>query len=232
MPRVKKWLSDMRRFLKRVTPIIAESIRRNLNEEVFISVDPPSPILRSAEKILPYSIPKPLRDFFQKGSAEVRFRYSWQPSEEVRSKFQNLPQFIYGGMDLSYPDPVFSVYRLYDYVDDARDYASWSGISDIPEEQEIWNRSIPFSRWNNADFLAFDPIVDPLDPYIVYLGHESGARFLSRNLASFLIEWQRCCYFGPGDIYHLRPFLDAETTALSGDTVAAQELRRAFGLDG
>lgn len=225
-------MADTQRFIKRLSSIVANKIDGEVKSEAFFFADPPSgaSALKRVEKFLPYSIPNPLRTFFLKGSAEVRFRYRWQPSKEVMCASQNIPPLIYGGMHICFPDPVFSIFRMYDYVEDARDYASWSGISDFPEEQEIWNRAAPFFRWNNFDFLAFDSIVDPIDPYVIYLSHESGSHFLSRNLASFLIEWQRCCYFGPGDIYHLRPFLDSETKALSGDTLAAQELRKVLGM--
>jgi len=113
-------------------------------------------------------------------------------------------------------------------VADARQYADNSGIADFPEDQEIWKRSIPFFRFNNADFLAFDPLGDPDDPYVIHLDHEGDPRLVSRNLASFLIEWPRICYVGPGDIYDLEKFLDDETGVLSGEVPAAVSLRAAL----
>lgn len=234
MPDLGAWVETWKRFASHMRKMVDDRLKAGVLDpddadefETVLAVSPPidTAALTELSKSLPYDLPRPLRDFFLNGSAEITFRYAFDLGVDAP---EGLRSWIHGGEMASVADPVFSAEKLSAYVTDAREYADNSGIADFPEDQEIWKRSIPFHRFNNADFLAFDPVDDPDDPYVIHLDHEGDPKLVSRNLASFLIEWPRICYVGPGDICDLEKFFDHETGVLSGDVAQAVALRAAL----
>jgi hypothetical protein len=234
MPDLPAWIATLERFAAHLRALIDQRIKSgsldaDAAEELgaVLTVAPPADPAALADlcRSLPYALPKSLRDLFVHGSAEISFHYFFDLGDAKPAGFRSR---IHGGELPDVPDPIFSVEKLPAYLADAREYADVSGISDFPEVQEIWKRAIPFHRFNNADFLAFDPVEDPVDPYVIHLDHEGEPKLIARNLAGFLREWPRVCYVGPGEIYALEKFFDPTTGILSGDVPRAVALRQAL----
>ncbi|MEM6473880.1 MAG: hypothetical protein AAF802_30270 [Planctomycetota bacterium] len=234
LPDLTAWVSTICRFAHHMRRMVSDGIASGaLDEddaeefETVLTVAPtaePSGI-DAISSALPYSLPSVLRDFFITASSEISFRYAYDLGDDAPD---GVPSWVRGGEMASIPDPIFSAQKLEAYVADARNYAATSGISDFPEDQEAWNRSIPFFRFNNSNFLALDPVLDAADPFVILLDHEGDPRLIARNLAGFLVEWPRICYVGPGDYYDIESFIDPDTGVLSGDTPAATALRDAL----
>lgn len=234
MPDLETWLDNMRRFVVHMQSLVHTRLEAGILDaddaeefETKLAVDPPlaAEALGDLESSLSCELPPPLKEFFLTASSGIGFHFAIDLGDAAP---EGCPSWVRGG-ELPYlPDPIFSASKMNEFQADARQYAATSGLADFPEVQAVWDRCVPFFRFNNADFLALDPIDDARDPYVVHLNHEGDPQLVSRNLASFLIEWPRVCYIGPGQISDLERFFDPKHRVLSGDVPAAIALREAL----
>jgi hypothetical protein len=232
MPDLAAWVATLQRFANHMRRMVADGLASGTLDnhdaeefETVLTVAPPADSTDGATAALLSKLPLALRHFFVTASAEISFRYAYNLGDNAPD---GVPSWVRGGEMASIPDPIFSLAKLADYLADANNYANNSGIADFPEAQAVWRRSLPFFRYNNSSFLALDPVLDPDDPFVVFLDHEGDPKLIARNLAAFLTEWPQICYAGPGDYYDLEAFIDPETGALSGETYAAIGLRDAL----
>lgn len=232
MPAIPEWIATLNRFADHMRGLVASAVASGTLDkdeaeefETVLTVAPPLDSNDSIAATLSNTLPSVLSDFFHYGSAEISFRYAYNLGKLAPD---GVSSSVRGGELASIPDPIFSAAKLAEYFADAQNYADNSGIADFPEDQAIWKRSFPFFRFNNSNFLAFDPVLDPDDPFVILLDHEGEPKLIARNLAAFLIEWPRVCYIGPADYYELESFIDPETGTLSGDTSTAIALRKAL----
>ena len=204
MPDLSAWLATLTRFAEHIRGLVADGIESgtfdedNAEEfEALLSAAAPAEAaaIETVSAGLPYDLPSSLHVFFLDASSEIRFHYAYDLGDDAPD---GVPSWLSGG---ELPDPLFSADKLAEYLADAQHYAANSGIADFPEDQAIWNRSFPFFRYNNSDFLAFDPASNADDPCVIHLNHEGDPSLIARNLAAFLIEWPRICFVGPGDYY-------------------------------
>jgi len=182
-------------------------------------------------KALQQPLPEPLKRFLLEGSAEIRFRYCWEPKarSKPRKTLQSLisRKDIWGGAAICPASQIAEMQRICgEYANDPQ---FW--LVDFPDEQALWKRSVPFVMMDNHDFLALDlgPTKRRKNPPVVYLCHDGDSSEIAPSFDVFMHEWQNVCYVGP-EIWLLEPFRDEGTGHLDSQGDAASALRSMFGM--
>lgn len=189
--------------------------------EVEVNVTPPlsDKAVDALATQLALPIPAALKSFLVGACGGFSFRYRWEPNGDSGSALEDL----FGGDGRVWGGGDFCLSTSFEeWIEDCKSWAEETWIADSEEDFELWTKSLPILRMENADVLALDLRTPSDDPAVIYLSHDEDSKIIAPTFTSFLREWSRLYCVGP-EFWMIEPFLDDEGH-LSAATAGAAEL--------
>ena len=141
---------------------------------------------------LPLGLPKPLREFYTTGSADIACSYYWSPHEDSHaSQLDELlySYSLYGGPSII---PAQQLAPHGDFID-------WIDEDEHPEAFELADNSVPFIAVGNGDYVTLQVESES----VLYFCHETPEApiaSISPSFEQFMTDWERLCYLHPMQI--------------------------------
>lgn len=215
------WVLDARRFADQIK--LLEGISR-----FEFTVAPP--LLESELEPLasrwPTEIPRPLLDFWTKGSRHFHCQYVWTPPPGKSARLKAIfprDKYIYGGARFEPAQEIFP-----------GNSGVVPGDEDMKEAigdnaYRLWCETAVILHVGNGDLIALDQTADPVDPPVVYLSHDDdSSAVIAPSFSFFLKSWAELCFVGP-EIWLLKYWLDHTTGFINPTTHMTQELQDLLG---
>jgi cell wall assembly regulator SMI1 len=191
---------------------------------------PPASVvsIRRAEKAIGREIPRPLRRFYEGGSAACDCRYYWEfvpPYTQLAERYLQKEQDLYGGASFEplrgLPALVTSAEQWAAMLDDGSEMA-------VENRAALWRGAMPFIHILNGDMIALDTAGGKADPPVLYLCHDDNQSCaIAETFDAFLDAWERVKYIGP-EGWMLWPFTRGRRRLFDPTVAQVRGMERLF----